>query len=162
MQKVVLDRPSGEPLLVAGVQITIKIPAAATGGRYCVTESVLPPGFVGPPPHVHCHYEHMWYVLEGTLRVLVGDEVEELHAGGVAFIPVGTTHTFSTSAASGARFLGVDTPGSLEDYYRELSRAFPPGTTLDRGRVAEIQRRFDTHVDGSACEQGTDAGRRTR
>jgi hypothetical protein len=43
-----------------------------------------------------------------------------------------------------ARMLAVDTPGTLEGYYRDLAAAFPPGTPLDRNVVAEIQQRYDT------------------
>ena len=39
--------------------------------------------------------------------------------------------------------LAIDTPRTLEGYYRDLAAAFPPGTPLDRAKVSEIQQRYD-------------------
>ena len=40
----------------------------------------------------------MFYVLEGTLRVSLGDEVLELEAGSFVCVPPGTPHTFANKS----------------------------------------------------------------
>lgn len=134
----------GELLPAAGVQMRVKVPSAATDERFSLTEYDLPAGFQGPPPHVHTWYEHVWYVLAGTVRVQIGERVSDVEAGGCAYVPAGTPHTFGNASGSSARMLALDSPGTLEGYYRDLAAAFPPGTPLDRHIVAEIQQRYDT------------------
>jgi mannose-6-phosphate isomerase-like protein (cupin superfamily) len=56
-------------------------------------------GFAGPPRyitplHVHHADDEAWYVLEGTLRALVGKDEVEAHAGSGVFVPRGTVHTY--------------------------------------------------------------------
>src|SRR5258708_22417061 len=46
------------------------------------------------PLHVHHGDDEAWYVVEGSLRVLVGKDAGEAHAGSGAFVPRGTPHTY--------------------------------------------------------------------
>lgn len=144
MTVVLSPAGEGEALLAAGVRMTIKLPSAASGDRFAITEYDLPAGFPGPPPHVHTTYEHAWYVLEGRVRVLMGERSEYLPTGSFVYVPAGTPHTFGNDSGEPARLLAIDSPGTLEGYYRDLAAAFPPGTPLDRGVVAGIQQRYDT------------------
>jgi quercetin dioxygenase-like cupin family protein len=79
----------------------------------CVFESVTPPG-EGPPFHVHEAIDELIYVLEGTLRVRLGDQVEEAISGAFIFIPRGQPHTWQSSGNTAARFLVVVAPAGLE------------------------------------------------
>jgi mannose-6-phosphate isomerase-like protein (cupin superfamily) len=51
-----------------------------------------PPRLIAPP-HLHRSDDEAWYVLEGTLRVRVGQEEVEASAGSAVFVPRGTPHT---------------------------------------------------------------------
>src|SRR5260370_28260675 len=53
-----------------------------------------PPRLIAPP-HLHQSDDEAWYVLEGTLRVRVGQEVVEAGAGAAGFLPRGTPHPYS-------------------------------------------------------------------
>ncbi|MGB8004472.1 MAG: cupin domain-containing protein, partial [Gaiellaceae bacterium] len=72
---------------------TIKAPAEATAGWFFLSENELAPGFAGPPPHVHDDLVDSFYVLEGTLDLVVGDEHIALGAGGFGCVLPGTRHT---------------------------------------------------------------------
>ncbi len=61
--------------------VTIKATSEDTGGSFYLGEVVIAPGFAGPPPHVHERLHDMFYVLEGTLTMRVGDETAGLGAG---------------------------------------------------------------------------------
>src|SRR5262245_44738289 len=52
-----------------------------------------PPRLIAPL-HVHFRDDEAWYVLEGTLRVRVGEDEVEAHAGSAVFVPRGTAHTY--------------------------------------------------------------------
>jgi quercetin dioxygenase-like cupin family protein len=59
--------------------------------------------------HVHS-FEEALYLLEGTLLLEIDRRVHRLVAGDFALIPIATPHTLATEAASGTRWLGVNTP----------------------------------------------------
>jgi mannose-6-phosphate isomerase-like protein (cupin superfamily) len=68
----------------------------------------VPPRFIAPL-HLHRHDDEPWYVLEGTLRVLVGEHEVEARAGSGVFVPRGTRHTYWNPRAEPVRYLLVMT-----------------------------------------------------
>jgi mannose-6-phosphate isomerase-like protein (cupin superfamily) len=71
-------------------------------------------GPAGPPRYIaplHLHYadDEAWYVLEGTLRVLVGKDEVEAHAGSGVFVPRGTVHTYWNPGPAPVRYLLIMT-----------------------------------------------------
>ena len=62
------------------------------------------------PPHVHHGSDEAFYVLDGTLEVLLGDERRTFGAGELAYVPAGTVHTFANRGPAAARVLAVMTP----------------------------------------------------
>ena len=67
-----------------------------------------PPRLIAPR-HVHHNDDEAWYVLEGTLRVLVGEDVVEARAGSGVFVPKGTPHTYWNPSPEPVRYLLVMT-----------------------------------------------------
>jgi mannose-6-phosphate isomerase-like protein (cupin superfamily) len=67
-----------------------------------------PPRLIAPP-HVHHHDDEAWYVLEGTLKVRVGKDEVEAHAGAGVFVPRGTPHTYWNAAPTPVRYLLIMT-----------------------------------------------------
>ncbi|HEY2437207.1 MAG TPA: cupin domain-containing protein [Solirubrobacteraceae bacterium] len=63
------------------------------------------------PLHVHHSDDEAWYVLEGTLRVRVGDDVFEAGPGSAVLAPKGTPHSYGNARqGTTARYLLVMTP----------------------------------------------------
>ncbi len=67
-----------------------------------------PPRLIAPL-HLHHHDDEAWYVVEGTLRILVGDKEIEARAGAGVFVPRGTPHTYWNPTPNPARYLLVMT-----------------------------------------------------
>jgi mannose-6-phosphate isomerase-like protein (cupin superfamily) len=67
-----------------------------------------PPRLIAPL-HLHHRDDEAWYVLEGTLRVQMGDEVVEAAAGSSVFVPRGTPHTYWNAGSGPLRYLLVMT-----------------------------------------------------
>ena len=105
-----------------GGEIVFKARAAQTAGALTVFEAVNPPG-TGPPYHVHDELDEMIYVLEGTLRVRLVDQVEEATAGAFVFIPRGTPHTWEGRGGEACRFLVVLAPAGLESFFENTAAA---------------------------------------
>ena len=132
----------GEGEHIEPIGITIKATGEETGGTFYLGEGVVPPGFPGPPPHYHEHLHDMFYVLEGTITILVGEEEREVGPGSFACFPPGVVHTFRNRSDQPARILNFNTPSGWENYMRDLGAAAAT-TTEDIARVAS---RYDIKV----------------
>lgn len=67
-----------------------------------------PPRYIAPV-HLHHNDDEAWYVLEGVLRVKMGDEEVELRAGSGVLVPHGTAHTYWNPTSERVRYLLVMT-----------------------------------------------------
>jgi quercetin dioxygenase-like cupin family protein len=128
----------GEVHAAGPAQIIIKATGDDTAGSFFLSESTIAPGFPGPPPHSHEQLHDMFYVLEGTLTMRVGDEIRTLEPGSFACIPPGTVHTFSNQSDAPVRFLNFNTPSGWEHYMRDLGAAAKAGPLTPEviGRLA--------------------------
>jgi quercetin dioxygenase-like cupin family protein len=145
----------GERHAAGGSEIVIKATGDETGESFFLSESTLPPGFPGPPPHRHRQLVHMFYVLEGVLTVRLGEATREFQPGAFVCVPPGAVHTFSNASDSPVRFLNFNTPAGWENYMRDLAEAAKNGplTPAVIGRVASnydsIRHNFG--IADSAC-----------
>jgi quercetin dioxygenase-like cupin family protein len=127
----------------------VKASAADTAGQYTLVELTAPRGLEGPL-HVHHTEDEGFYVLEGDVTIVVGDETVELASGGHAFGPRGIPHRF-TVGPHGARMIWVLTPGGFESLIDEASvpaeaPTVPPPSVTPPENVAEIVRRHGNEV----------------
>ncbi len=120
-----------------GGEIVFKARAAETAGSLTVFEAVNPPG-KGPPYHVHDELDEVIYVLEGTLRVRLVDEIEEAPAGAFVFIPRGMPHTWAGHGEETVRLLVVVAPAGLEGFFDNTAAG---RRRADRRRVQPLRRR---------------------
>lgn len=91
-----------------------KADGAETGDAYCVSEWWLEAGDQGPGPHSHEANVELFYVLEGTMSVLAGEEWIDAPRGSFLRIPAGTTHDFANRGDERAGALNVFIPGGFE------------------------------------------------
>jgi mannose-6-phosphate isomerase-like protein (cupin superfamily) len=132
----------GEGEHIEPIGITIKATGEDTGGTFYLGEGLLSPGYPGPPPHYHEYTHDMFYVLEGTVTILVGEEQREVGAGSFACFPPGVVHTFSNPGDQPARILNFNTPSGWEFYMRDLGEA--RATTPEE--IARVASRYDIKV----------------
>ena len=111
MRAVLHEPGEGERHTAGGESsVTIKATGEDTGGSFYLGEAVIQAGFPGPPLHVHEQLHDMFYVLEGTLTMRLGDETRELGPGSFVCVPPGAVHTFSNPGSAPVRFLNFNTP----------------------------------------------------
>jgi quercetin dioxygenase-like cupin family protein len=100
----------------AGGPLTFKARAEQTDGALTALESVIAPGD-GPPLHTHGSEEEALYVLEGELRVRLGDELSAAPAGTFVFVPRGVPHNFQNVGDEPARILVLFAPAGMERFF---------------------------------------------
>jgi mannose-6-phosphate isomerase-like protein (cupin superfamily) len=73
------------------------------------------PGRDGPEPHVHHLHTDAFYVLDGTLELPLGPELEPVHArpGTLVAAPPNLAHTFRNSSDAHVSFLNIHAPSVL-------------------------------------------------
>ena len=136
----------GERLWFLGTLATIRLPAEASGGRLALIEHLLP-HLASPPLHTHPEDE-TYFVLEGRLTLLAGDERFELGPGDAGTAPAGVPHTFRVDSEV-ARVLLLSTPAGLERMMRDASvpAAAPtlPPADAPRPSPDELAAIFERH-----------------
>jgi quercetin dioxygenase-like cupin family protein len=90
---------------------------------YSISEWWLDPHTKGPDPHSHPE-DDVFYVLIGTLRVLVDTEWIEAIAGSFILVPGTVTHTFENRSGKRPGFLNLSAPGSFEEMMPGIARWF--------------------------------------
>jgi len=143
MEPIVLLPGEGERIAIGPMTAVMKATAETTGGAFSISEGVVPPGASGPPPHAHGHTFDTFYVLEGTLRVTVGDRQIDARAGSYVLVPPGVVHTFAHATAEPARFLNINAPGGWEHYLRDIARAAQSGTMPGSAEFTQVVAKYD-------------------
>jgi quercetin dioxygenase-like cupin family protein len=92
---ILTDAGTGPTFTMLGTTMRLLATAAGTGGRYTVIEQATPQGW-GPPRHIHSREDEIFYILEGSYELHVGDERRTDSAGASAIFPA----TFRTAFAT--------------------------------------------------------------
>src|SRR6516162_1935347 len=133
-----IDAGEGITFKMLGTTMRLIATAAETAGRYAVLEQVTPPGW-GPPRHIHSREDEIFYILEGSYELHVGDERRTVSAGASAILPRGIPHGFRNVASSDSRLLCVIAPGGLEEYFLAVAKCSAPPNPA---QLVELARPF--------------------
>jgi mannose-6-phosphate isomerase-like protein (cupin superfamily) len=128
---VVLGPGEGREYPMGRLSAVFKADGAESGHRYSISEWWLEPYTRGPGAHTHDE-DDVFFVLEGTMTVLVGDEWIDAPAGSFVLVPGGTTHGFENRGAQRAGVLNVGAPGDFEQHMPAIAGWFaehPPEDT---------------------------------
>jgi quercetin dioxygenase-like cupin family protein len=104
----------------AGGPLTFKLTGEDSGGQLTVIENVIAPGD-GPPAHLHEAQDESWYVLEGTLRFMLGSSIQSAPAGSFVFVPRGTVHCFQNVGDGPARIVVMFNPAGMEPFFEQFA-----------------------------------------
>lgn len=116
---------------------------ADTGALTC-NRSTFRDGADGAPPHFHTTCSEMFFVLDGSLQVLTGEQVVTLEKGDFLVVPPKVPHAFGAAAGADADVLVVFTPGMARfEYYRLLERVYRGEASTQE--ILDSQERFDNH-----------------
>ena len=151
----VLDKPL-KPVLTKvgqnqkapdGIDFGFKIRSSQTNGQYCCTEETLPAKTLGVHLHMHDKLDEIMRVLEGTVHVLVGDEVFEINAGEWHLRPHGIPHTYWNQTDKPAKlidmFLNQDFDNFLDELLRISAKLKSENLSPDSQQATELYSALD-------------------
>ena len=99
------DDVAAQPV-TAGTQTTRQVLIGPDEGpHFALRRFIMQPGG-GMPPHTNT-VEHEQYVLRGRAHVGIGDQVHDVRAGDVVFIPAGTAHWYRAQPGEPFEFLCI-------------------------------------------------------
>jgi quercetin dioxygenase-like cupin family protein len=106
-----------------GDHYTFLVTGEESGGAYFAMEALVPPGG-GPPTHIHTREDETFYLLDGQIEFLLGDETILAGPGDFVNIPRGVVHRFRNTGTQTARMVLTFTPAGIERWFEEtLERA---------------------------------------
>src|SRR5262244_4360504 len=103
-----------------GLDVKVLLSSEATGGAISVLMGWHKPG-EGPPDHVHFSQEEMFFIVEGTYELTVGDQTSTVGPGTVVFIPRNVVHRFKNVGDTTACMLDWTLPGGQDHYFKAIS-----------------------------------------
>jgi quercetin dioxygenase-like cupin family protein len=140
---VLLHRPvaTGPAYWGPGDHYTFLVTGEESGGAYFVMEALVPPGG-GPPPHIHTREDETFYLVEGQIEFLLGEETIGAGAGDFVNVPRGTVHRFLNTGSETARMILTFTPAGIERWFEETLEPAPNGAQDAPDNVAEVSARY--------------------
>src|SRR5262245_13273371 len=126
-----------------GLDMKVLLTTEATGGAISVILARHKPG-EGPPDHVHFSQEEIFFVVEGTYELAVGDQTSTIGPGTIVFIPRNVVHRFKNVGDTTACMLDWSLPGGQDHYFKAISDLAAGGSFTSEKAMA-ISKKFDTN-----------------
>jgi mannose-6-phosphate isomerase-like protein (cupin superfamily) len=126
---IVLRPGEGRGYAMGGMSALFKADEGETANAYSISEWWLEPNTQGPGAHAHPE-DDVFYVIEGTMSFLVGDEWFDCPKGSFVLAPGGATHDFQNRSDTRAGVLNLSAPGGFEQHMGNIVDWFakhPPG-----------------------------------
>jgi mannose-6-phosphate isomerase-like protein (cupin superfamily) len=124
---------------LAGGRITLY----ADGSPLSAARSKLPKDTDGAAPHYHSAAAEIFFIIEGGLLVLSGNDIVEVREGDYLLVPPGTAHAFRTPPDTSVDMLFLMPNTMRFDYFRLLDRISKGDANPQE--ILETQEKFDNH-----------------
>ncbi len=147
---IVLGPGEGKIIPVPGHKVTLKVVGADTDGAYSLLEVELDGD--GPPQHIHKAEDEAFYVLEGEIKVLLGERTITATAGSFVVIPRGTVHTFSRVGQESAKVLAIFTPAGMEQFFDEAVDLDVTDTEAYVAKANALAEKYNMEIVGPPLE----------
>jgi len=100
--------------------VHVRVSAQDGADGMSVLEQLVPRGS-SPPLHVHHDEDEIFHLLEGEIRIKLGQHVRKVTVGQTLLAPRGVPHTFCVDSRT-AHMLIVTCNGSFERFVRTVGR----------------------------------------
>jgi quercetin dioxygenase-like cupin family protein len=118
---LVVPPGAGDAYWSVGDLLIFKVGPQHTNGAWSMAETTVVPGG-GPPPHVHRREDETFYMLDGQMTFMRGDDVFLAGPGDAFFLKRDEVHTFHNPSKAPARMLVLAAPCGFEKFMLEFAR----------------------------------------
>jgi mannose-6-phosphate isomerase-like protein (cupin superfamily) len=131
-QPIILRPGEGRSYPMGRISSVFKADGEETASRYSISEWWLEANTKGPGPHSHDD-DDVFYVLEGTMSVLVEERWIDAAKGSFVLVPGGVVHDFENRTELRAGVLNISAPGGFEEKMPMIAQWFadhPPADAI--------------------------------
>jgi len=107
-------------LSIMGTQVEVLLRGQDTADRLAICRIHAQPGD-GVPLHRHIREDETFIVIDGRLRVIVGERETVVGPGAVAMLPQDVPHGWWVAGEEPASFYVLGTPAGLDRFFPELA-----------------------------------------
>ena len=131
---IVLLPGGGRPYPMGRISARFKADGDETAGRYSISEWWLEPNTQGPGAHSHEEEDCIFYVIEGTMSILIGERWIDAAQGSFVLVPGGVQHDFENRSTRRAGILNFSIPGDFEKGMPAIAKWFAENPPKDARR----------------------------
>jgi quercetin dioxygenase-like cupin family protein len=122
-----------------------------TNGQFSLFDLSVNPNGGGPPPHIHNQQDEAFYVLDGDVQFLLGNQTTVGEPGTFVYVPKGRRHQFLNPGTTRASLLALTFPSGFEGFFAEEGKLVidisnPPPPRTDFAEIAPIAAKYDTQL----------------
>lgn len=141
---LVVREIDAEVLGLAPLATRLLADSDATGGALSIMRTTMGESIEGARPHTHHQSAELFYLLDGQIQLLTGDQVITANKGDLVVVPPDMAHAFATPPGHSADFLIVQTPGLPRfGYFHLVERLRRGEATLEE--LLASQELYDNH-----------------
>src|SRR5215203_85262 len=100
--------------------VDLKVSGSDNNGSFAVFEQTVLAKGAGVPLHFHPEQDEMFFVLDGTYRFKMDDELFDLQTGDSIFLPRKIPHAWMLTSEKGTAHVLVQPAGQLENFFVKL------------------------------------------
>lgn len=127
---IALKPGEGRSYAMGRVSAIFKADCAETDGQYSISEWWLDPHTEGPGAHSH-EEDDVFFVIAGTMSILVDGQWIDASTGSFVLIPGGTTHDFQNRSDERAGVLTFAMPGNFENHMPDIVKWYEANPAKD-------------------------------
>ncbi len=132
--KIITPNENTDSLL--GGMRKLLLDSKETAGDVYLVEGIMPKGSE-VPLHVHAKEDEIFHVLEGEVKLMLGDETIHVKKGTIIYLPRNIQHGIKTLGDNTARVLNYVIPGqNFEDFFNEMKQLGKDVSSKQRATLA--------------------------
>lgn len=97
----------------------------------------------GTPVHIHRTSDEVIYLLAGEFTVKIGEQITNVEAGSIAFIPRGRAHAWRNAASTPGKALYIFAPAGGAKVFEKLSLLQLPVPAIDQETFSSYLQKYD-------------------
>jgi len=141
----IVKRGQGKTIQLGPTTMAVKEDGSFTRQSLSILEVLVSPKTQLPPQHIHRSCEELFYILEGEIEFVVGQDVVTASAGDLVTIPIGAPHTYRNTTDYPSRLLILHTDPSMVNFFIETESMIQSGVPAPQA-ITTLLPKYKTDV----------------